>query len=101
MITTYKYAATEIKILEEQYYGELSCRTEHRMTKCLNNLIEQDHRFIKKKTKSILDFQSYEIAMNTICGIEAIYMNRKGQVEEVQCVLSEIDFINNIMEIGA
>jgi IS6 family transposase len=101
VITTDKYAATELAIIEEQYYGELSCRTWHRMTKYLNNIIEQDHRFIKKKIRPMLGFHSIETAKNTICGIEAMHMIRKGQVEEIQCVLSEIKFINSIMGIGA
>ncbi len=50
-ITTDKYGATEVAIIEEQYYRDLSCKTQHRMTKYLNNIIEQDHRFIKRKVK--------------------------------------------------
>jgi len=37
VITTDKYAATELAIIEEQYYGKFSCRTGHRKTKYLNN----------------------------------------------------------------
>ena len=33
----------------------------------------------------------------TIAGIEIMHMIRKGQVEEIQCVLSEVQFINKIM----
>lgn len=97
VITTDKYAATVIAILEEQYYGDLSCCTEHRMTKYLNNIVEQDHRFIKRKIKPMLGFKNYKSASLTICGIEIFHMIKKGQVEKIQCVLSEVEMINNLM----
>ncbi|MBF7097845.1 IS6 family transposase [Alkalibacter mobilis] len=101
VITTDKYGATEIAILEEIYYGSLSCKTQHRMTKYLNNIIEQDHRFIKKKINPMLGFHSYESAVKTICGIEIMHMIRKGQVEGIQCVHSEVSVINEVLGIGA
>ncbi|QSX09508.1 IS6 family transposase [Alkalibacter rhizosphaerae] len=101
VITTDKYGATEIAILEEIYYGSLSCKTQYRMTKYLNNIIEQDHRFIKKKINPMLGFHSYESALKTICGIEIMHMIRKGQVEGIQCVHSEVSVINEVLGIGA
>jgi len=97
VITTDKYGATEIAITELIYSSDISCRITHLMTKYLNNIIEQEHRFIKKKTKSKLGFESIETARDTICGIEIMHMIRKGQVEEIQCVNSEIKFIDKIM----
>jgi putative transposase len=38
--------------------------------KYLNNLIEQDHRFIKKITKPMMEFKSFHSAQATIDGIE-------------------------------
>jgi IS6 family transposase len=49
----------------------------------------------------MLGFDSFETAEKTICGIEIMHMIRKGQVEEIQCVLSEVEFINKIMGIAA
>ncbi len=83
------------------YKGDIDCRTSIRQVKYLNNIIEQDHRFIKQKINNILGFHSFETAEKTICGIEAMNMIRKGQVEEIQCVLSEIEFINKIMRVKA
>ena len=97
VITTDKYPATEMAILEEKYYGDISCITQHRMIKYLNNIVEQDHRFIKKKTNQMLGFKSYESAKNTISGIEIMHMIHKGQVEVIQDVLSEVQFISDIM----
>ncbi len=71
----------------------------HRTVKYLNNIIEQDHRFIKRKVKPMLGFGSFESAEKTIAGIEIMHMIRKGQIEEIRCVLSEVEFINKIMGI--
>ncbi len=101
VITTDKYGATEIAILEEIYYGSLSCKTQHRMKKYLNNIIEQDHRFVKRKINPMLGFQSYESAVKTICGIEIMHMIRKGQVEGIQCVFSEVGVINELLGVIA
>jgi len=49
----------------------------------------------------MLGFDSFETAEKTICGIEIMNMIRKGQVEDIQCALSEIQFINKIMGIVA
>ena len=99
MITTDKYQATEIAIIDLIYSSDISCQTTHRMTKYLNNIIEQNHRFIKKKVKPMLGFKSFETSKKTISGIEIMHMVRKGQVEEIQCVRSEVIFFNEIMEI--
>jgi putative transposase len=48
--------------------------------KYLNNLIEQEHRFIKKRTKPMLGFKSFRSAKITIAGIENIRMIQKGQI---------------------
>ena len=101
VITTDKYAATEVAIHEMIYSGTLSVKTTLLKIKYLNNIVEQDHRFIKRKVKPMLGFDSFETAEKTICGIEAMHMIRKGQIEEIQCVLSEVEFINRIMGIVA
>jgi transposase, IS6 family len=97
VITTDRYRGTEMAILEETYYGKLSCRTEHRMCQYLNNIIEQDHRFIKKKTNAMLGFKSYKSAKSTIAGFEIMHMIHKGQVEAIRCARSEVRFISEIM----
>ena len=97
VITTDKYPATEMAILEERYFGEMSCRSQHRMCQYLNNIVEQDHRFIKKKTNQMLGFKSFETAKSTISGVEIMHMIHKGQVEEIQDVLSEVRIISELM----
>ncbi|SCN47049.1 transposase IS2020, hypothetical [methanotrophic endosymbiont of Bathymodiolus azoricus (Menez Gwen)] len=50
--------------------------------KYLNNIIEQDPRFIKKITKPMMEFKAFHSAQATIAGIEAAHMIRKGQLSE-------------------
>ena len=45
----------------------------------LNNVLEQDHRAIKRRVRASQDFRSFWGAWRTIAGYEAIHMIRKGQ----------------------
>jgi len=56
---------------------------ELRQVKYLNNLIEQDHRFIKRLTKPGMGFFSFETAWRTLQGFEVMNMIRKGQLQGV------------------
>ncbi|HZX13943.1 MAG TPA: IS6 family transposase [Thermodesulfobacteriota bacterium] len=53
---------------------------EIRQIKYLNNIVEQDHRFIKKRTRPLLGFKNFQSAKATISGIENIRMIQKGQI---------------------
>ena len=50
----------------------------------MNNIVEQDHRFIKCKSKPGLGRGSYPTAWHTIQGYETMRMIRKGQIEGVK-----------------
>jgi transposase-like protein len=54
-----------------------------RRVKYLNNVIEQDHRFIKKKVRASQCFKRFNTAERTLEGIEAMNMIRKGQVKRL------------------
>jgi transposase-like protein len=54
-----------------------------RRVKYLNNIIEQDHRFIKKRVRTCLGYRSFDTAERTIQGVEAVNMIRKGQVKRL------------------
>ncbi len=54
-----------------------------RRVKYLNNVIEQDHRFIKKKVRAAQCFKSFHTAERTLEGIESVNMIRKGQVKRL------------------
>ena len=51
-----------------------------RQIKYLNNIVEQDHRAIKRVTKPMLNFKSFRAAKNVLAGIELMHMIRKGQL---------------------
>jgi IS6 family transposase len=50
-----------------------------RRVKYLNNIIERDHRFIKKRVRACLGYRSFDTAERTLQGVEAINMMRKGK----------------------
>ena len=54
-----------------------------RRVKYLNNVIEQDHRFTKKKVRASQCFKKFHTAERTLEGIEAVNMMRKGQVKRL------------------
>ena len=47
--------------------------------KYLNNIVKQDHRFIKKIIKHMMGFKLFESAQVTLAGIELHHMLRKKQ----------------------
>jgi transposase-like protein len=52
-----------------------------RQSKYLNNLVEQDHRNIKRRIRQMLGFKSFRRAQTILAGIELIHMIRKGQLQ--------------------
>lgn len=73
-------------------------RFEIRQKKYLNNIVEQDHRFIKKRTRPMLGFKNFYSAKETISGIENIRMIQKGQILGQQACQSSF---NNFVELMA
>ena len=60
--------------------GELWRFSKLRQVQFLNNIVEQDHRRIKRLVRPGLGFKSFTTASRTIAGYEAMAMIRKGQV---------------------
>jgi IS6 family transposase len=54
-----------------------------RQCKYLNNIIEQDHRFVKRRVNPGLGFGAFATAQRTIQGYEAMHMIWKGQLEGI------------------
>ncbi len=74
-----------------------------RRVKYLNNIIEQDHRFVKKKVRAAQCFKSFLTAERTIEGIEAVNMIRKGQVKRLSGndVQGQVKFVALIFQLAA
>jgi IS6 family transposase len=62
-----------------QAAGDLADNSQHRPVQYLNNVLEQDHRAIKRRINASQHFRSFWCAWRTIAGYEAIHMIRKGQ----------------------
>ncbi|MGG1149818.1 DDE-type integrase/transposase/recombinase, partial [Bacillus wiedmannii] len=73
-----------------------------RVKKYLNNIIEQDHRFIKKRIRNMLGLKSLQTARKMIAGIEAMHMIKKGQtLQGEKSVQKQIYLINEIFDLTA
>ena len=51
-----------------------------RQVKYLNNVVEQDHRAVKRITRPMLGFKSFEAAHCTLAGVELMHMIKKRQI---------------------
>ncbi|ADY24753.1 IS6 family transposase [Bacillus paranthracis] len=73
-----------------------------RVKKYLNNIIEQDHRFIKKRIQNMLGLKSLQTATKMIAGIEAMHMVKKGQtLQGEKSVQRQIYLINKLFDLTA
>jgi transposase-like protein len=74
-----------------------------RRVKYLNNVIEQDHRFIKKKVRASQCFKSLHTAERTLEGIEAVNMMRKGQIKRLSGndVRGQVKFVSLLFQTAA
>ena len=83
--------------------GELSRRCRCRPSAHLNNVLEQDHRFLKRRMAASLWFRSVEGALRTIAGYEAMNMIRKGQIRWLAKgdIAGQVNYIEQIFGIAA
>jgi transposase-like protein len=74
-----------------------------RRVKYLNNIIEQDHRFIKKKVRASQCFKRFHTAERTLEGIESMNMMRKGQVKRLRGsdAIGQAKFVASLFKIAA
>ena len=74
-----------------------------RRVKYLNNIIEQDHRFIKKRVRACLGYRSFDTAERTLQGVEAMNMIRKGQVKRLseKDATGQAKFVASLSQIAA
>jgi putative transposase len=62
-------------------YNDEGNTIEIRQCKYLNNMIEQDHRFIKRITRAMLGFKNFHAVQRVLKGIELMRMLKKGQMK--------------------
>jgi transposase-like protein len=63
----------------DEINGAIAVPITVRQVKYLNNMVEQDHRAVKRVTKPMLGFKSFRAATNVLAGVELMHMIRKGQ----------------------
>ena len=87
---------------ELQKSGDLDPDTKLRRVKYLNNSVENDHKFIKSKSRYRQWYQSFETAEATIDTIETMRMIQKGQLRYVdRDVCAQNKVINQIFGLAA
>ena len=83
VINTDGHSAYPPAIVRLKAEGALDEDCRHRPVPHLNNVLEQDHRAIKRRVNASQHFRSFWVAWRKIAGYEAIYMNpqRPGVLE--------------------
>jgi IS6 family transposase len=83
--------------------GVIHVTSQLRQCKYLNNIIEQDHRFIKRRVNPGLGFSGFNTARRTINGYEAMNMIRKRQIEGVERkdIRGQVGFVAGLFRIAA
>lgn len=103
MINVDKNAAYPKAIADLKATGMLPECVELRQVKYLNNVVEQDHRFIKRLTKPGMGFFSFETAWRPLQGYEVMNMMRKGQMHGVRKgnITEQVTFITRLFGVAA
>ena len=82
---------------------ELWRRSRLRQCKFLNNIVEQDHRRIKRLVRPGLGFGGFHTARRTLAGYEVMAMVRKGQVRRIggRDMRAQATFVAELFDIAA
>jgi len=102
-ITVDKNAAYPKAAAEMKKDGELWRRSRLRQVKYLNNVVEQDHRHVKRLSCPGLGFGSFQTARRTLAGYEAMAMIRKGQARNIggRDIKAQAKLIAMLFEVAA
>ncbi len=82
--------------------GVILTQMEHSSVKYLNNIVESDHRSVKRRTRPMMGFQSFHTANRILKGIEAMIMMIKQQTYFLQLsIQDQVKFVNKLFGIYA
>ncbi|WJE55776.1 IS6 family transposase (plasmid) [Bacillus cereus] len=102
VITVDKNPAYPIAIQELKEEKQMPEGIQLRQVKYLNNIVEQDHRFIKKRIRPMLGLKSLRTAKRIIAGIEAMHMIKKGQtLQRKKSVQNQKQFIHKLFGLAS
>jgi hypothetical protein len=98
-----RYALSYRDLEEMMRERSLSIASQLRRCKYLNNIVEQDHRFIKRRVNPGLGFFSFNTARRTIGGHEIMNMLRKGQIEGIGKgdIQGQVRFVAGLFKVAA
>jgi transposase-like protein len=97
IITVDKNPAYPVAIQELKEEKSIPKGIQIRKVKYLNNIVEQDHRFIKKRIRPMLGLKSFRTAKRIIAGIEAMHMIKKGQtLQGEKSVRSQVNLVHQL-----
>ncbi len=78
VITVDKNPAYPVAIQELREEKHMPEGIQLRQEKYLNNIVEEDHRFIKRRVRSMLGLKSFKTAISILSGVEAMHLMKKG-----------------------
>jgi transposase, IS6 family len=102
-ITVDKNPAYPCAVEQMKEDGELWRRSRLRQCKHLNNIVEQDHRRVKRQVRPGLGFGSFWTARRTLAGYEVMAMVRKGQVRRIggRDMRAQAAFVAKLFDVAA
>jgi IS6 family transposase len=102
-ISVDKHASYPYAFISSQEEKVLPKDCNLRRTKYLTNIVEQDHRFIRRRWRAMQCFRSFHTAERTIEGIEAMHVMRKGQVKRIDGMetIGQAKFVEALFGIAA
>ncbi|MED0988234.1 IS6 family transposase [Bacillus paramycoides] len=102
VITVDKNAAYPVAIQALKEEKHMPEGIKLRQVRYLNNIVEQDHRFIKKRVRSMLGFKSFSTATSILAGVEAMHMIKKEQIDlQDQSIRNQKEIIHQLFELVA
>ncbi|MGG3528279.1 IS6 family transposase [Bacillus pseudomycoides] len=102
VVTVDKNPTYPIEVEELRKEKKMPLGIQLRQVKYLNNIVEQNHRFIKKRVRSMLGFKSFRTATYILSGIEAMHMMKKKQFHQgVESAQNQKDFIDKLFGIAS
>ncbi|USL11055.1 IS6 family transposase [Bacillus bombysepticus] len=102
VITVDRNPAYPVAIEELKKEKKMPLGIQIRKIKYLNNIVEQDHRFIKKRVRSMLGLKSFRTAKQILAGVEAVHMMKKGQtLQGEKSVRNQVNLIHQLFGLPA
>ncbi|WP_243526965.1 IS6 family transposase [Bacillus pseudomycoides] len=102
VITVDKNPAYPMAIEELKKEKKMPVGIQIRQVKYLNNIVEQDHRFIKRRVRSMLGLKSFKTAISILSGVEAMHMMKKRQLVLMdKSVQNQKEFIHKLFGLAS